>query len=373
MCNKKNKIAFVCSTYVQIMRMFQIKKEIPEFYGKADLYLVHDMFNNMEFIRRLENTNEFDNVFYFNVNEYKSIKVLHYIYGKKYRDIFKKNIYDKVISFNIEEVISQVLFNLNKSQENFEFHCVEDGPGGYEVYKPEQYKWSHIYRWLGIEKQYYNIKTWWTGCPEYMKFPNDCSVDIKKLPAIKIGDYKLLKTINYVFDYKNKNELDNIECLIMEESHFEDGLIPNNEDYIFYKKIISKYSNVHFAIKLHPRTKVNRFEGLIPVIKNNNAPWELILWNRIISKKSDLLQLSIACGTMMSDKFLYDYEGPKMLLARLFLDIIKPINGYRRVNEKTIDKYEKFKQSYKEPDKFMLPKEESEIYEMLDDYFQNTR
>ena len=112
---------------------------------------------------------------------------------------------------------------------------------------------------------------------------------------------------------------------------------------------------------------------LIPVIKNNNAPWELILWNRIISKKSDLLQLSIACGTMMSDKFLYDYEGPKMLLARLFLDIIKPINGYRRVNEKTIDKYEKFKQSYKEPDKFMLPKEESEIYEMLDDYFQNTR
>lgn len=180
MCNKKNKIAFVCSTYVQIMRMFQIKKEIPEFYGKADLYLVHDMFNNMEFIRRLENTNEFDNVFYFNVNEYKSIKVLHYIYGKKYRDIFKKNIYDKVISFNIEEVISQVLFNLNKSQENFEFHCVEDGPGGYEVYKPEQYKWSHIYRWLGIEKQYYNIKTWWTGCPEYMKFPNDCSVDIKK-------------------------------------------------------------------------------------------------------------------------------------------------------------------------------------------------
>lgn len=105
---------------------------------------------------------------------------------------------------------------------------------------------------------------------------------------------------------------------------------------IFLQKIISKYSNVHFAIKLHPRTKVNRFEGLIPVIKNNNAPWELILWNRIISKKSDLLQLSIACGTMMSDKFLYDYEGPKMLLARLFLDIIKPINGYRRVNEKLL-------------------------------------
>ena len=78
MCNKKNKIAFVCSTYVQIMRMFQIKKEIPEFYGKADLYLVHDMFNNMEFIRRLENTNEFDNVFYFNVNEYKSIKTSVY-------------------------------------------------------------------------------------------------------------------------------------------------------------------------------------------------------------------------------------------------------------------------------------------------------
>lgn len=44
---------------------------------------------------------------------------------------FKKNSYvpkegyKKVISFNIEGVIQTVLFNMNKTRKQFEYHCVE--------------------------------------------------------------------------------------------------------------------------------------------------------------------------------------------------------------------------------------------------------
>ena len=152
----------------------------------------------------------------------------------------------------------------------------------------------------------------------------------------------------------------------MEESHYTDGLLPGNEDYEIFKKIVEKYSKLKFAVKLHPRTVNNRFSDLMPVLENSTVPWELILWNRIASNQPELLQISIACGTMMSDKFMLGYEGPKMLLAKMFTERVLPINGYRRVNEETIARYEKFRSSYNTPQKFMLPENEKEIFSMLD-------
>ena len=364
--DKEKKIAYICSTYVQIMRVFQIQKELDEFKGTADLYLVHEMFNNPEFIERLKKIGRFANIYYIDTNEYKKAKILAYIYGKKYKGILQKYPYDRVVSFNIEEAIAQALYNINKKNSGFEFHCVEDGPGAYEVYKPQKYGWNHPYKWIGIEKHFFEIKTWWTGCPDFMKFPSGCQFQVKKLPPIKVNDYDLLQSLNYVFAYKQDNVLKNVDCLIMEESHYTDGLLPGNEDYEIYKKIVIKYPNLKFAIKLHPRTVHNRFNNLVSTLENSTVPWELILWNRVASNQPDLLQISIACGTMMSDKFMFGYEGPKMLLAKIFMERIIAINGYKRVNQETIERYEKFRNGYNNPKNFMLPKNEDEVFTMLD-------
>ena len=191
---KEIKIAYICSTYVQIMRVFQIQKELDEFKGKADLYLVHEMFDNLEFIERLKKTGRFENVYYIDTKEYKKAKILAYVYGKKYKSILQKYPYDKVVSFNIEEVIAQALYNINKKNKGFEFHCVEDGPGAYEVYKPPKYGWFHPYKWMRIEKPFFKIKTWWTGCPDFMTFPAECQFEINKLPPINTTDYDMLQS-----------------------------------------------------------------------------------------------------------------------------------------------------------------------------------
>ena len=120
------RIAFVCSTYVQLMRVFQLKTTTETFYGDADLYLVHEMFNNEEFIARLKSTKIFKNVYYFDVTEHKRAKLLFYIWGNKYKNVLRKYSYDKVVSFNVEEVISEALFNINKRNNGFEYHCIED-------------------------------------------------------------------------------------------------------------------------------------------------------------------------------------------------------------------------------------------------------
>lgn len=364
-------IAFVCASYIQTIRAFQIHSEMDEFREEADLFLVNKMFQDPQLLNRFRETHFFKNVYYIDTSVEKSMATLKYMYGKKYKDIFRKYSYKKVISFNIEEIIAQVLYNLNEEQTEFEFHCMEDCPSVYNVYLPPKFGWKHPYRWLRIKKPFYNIKTWWTSCPELMTFPEVCQFEVRKLPAIDVNNKKLLETINFVYDYKPDEVLDRTDCLIMEESHYTDGLMIDNQDYKMYKKIVERYPDVQFAIKLHPRTKENRFKDIIPNIQNSQMPWELITWNRIASNENELFQLSIVCGTMVSDKLLFGYEGTKMLLAKIFKGFIRTEGEYCRISNELIQNYEKFQKEFKSPKQFALPRTEEEMFEVLDEKWIN--
>ena len=48
------------------------------------------------------------------------------------------------------------------------------------------------------------------------------------------------------------------------------------------------------------------------------------------------------------------------------MERIIAINGYKRVNQETIERYEKFRNGYNNPKNFMLPKNEDEVFTMLD-------
>lgn len=364
-------IAFVCASYIQTIRAFQMHSQIDGFKQNADLFLVNKMFEDVELISRFRKTRAFNNVHYIDTSADETAATLRYMYAKKYKDILKKNSYSKVISFNEEEIIAQALYNLNKRQPNFEFHCVEDAPSAYELYLPPNFSWKHPYKWLGIDKPFYKIKEWWTSCPELMTFPKECNFEVKKLPPINVNDRKLLDIVNYIYDYKADENLNKVDCLIMEESHYTDGLMIDNKDYEIYEKIVKRYPDIKFAIKLHPRTRKNRFEGLVSSVQNMRVPWELIAWNRMVSNDTELFQLGIICGTMVSDKLLFGYEGSKMLLAKVFKGLIRAEGGYCRISDALIQKYERFQQEYKQPDKFVLPCTEEEVFRILDKKWKN--
>lgn len=365
-------IAFVCASPIQIVRAFQLKTQLDEFSSKADLFLGHQVLSDSKLRERIRDTGIFENVYYIDTAKYQRASALRHMYFSKSRGELRRNKYDKLISFNIEGVVAQSLYNLNKKNKGFEFYCVEDGPTIYNIYLPKKYKWYHPYSFLDIEQPCYHMNVWWTCCPEYMEIPKEFTNTVKKLPKINIKNEALLNKVNYVFDYKDEAVLNNADLLIMEESHYTDGLLPGNDDYKLYMSIKEKYKDKRIVIKLHPRTIENRFDGKIDVLKGSKIPWELFVWNRLYNQSKPLMQISIACSTMLSDKLMFGSEAEKIMVARFFKEKISPINGYCRVNKHIIDIYERFRELYEMPENFQLPDNERKLFEILDEKFEKT-
>ena len=201
-----------------------------------------------------------------------------------------------------------------------------------------------------------------------MIWPEEYGNNVKALKPIDINDKNYLSDINYIFDYEDSSELEDVDIIFMEESHFTDGLMKENYDYKIFEIIKEKYKDFKVVVKLHPRTIDNRFASKFTVIKKSKYPWELILLNRLNRNAKPLIQISIACGTMMSDKFMFNINGPKVILSPLFYDKVIPNNGVRRVSEKLTNQFKMVKEAYANPKDFLIAESMDEVFEMLDRY-----
>lgn len=128
--------AYVCLSYVQLIRACQLVTSFKEFNDYSDLYLGHAMFNDEKIIKRIKDTKIFRNVIYIDVGKYKKPYIISAYIDFKKNSYVPKEGYKKVISFNIEGVIQTVLFNMNKTRKQFEYHCVEDCPSIYDINVP---------------------------------------------------------------------------------------------------------------------------------------------------------------------------------------------------------------------------------------------
>ena len=357
-------IAFTCASYIHLIRAFQMHTRMSEFKDNADLYLTHPMFNNSDLVERIKNTNCFRKVFYVDACENGHFKL--YRTKKKFDDtIGKVDFYNKLVSFNIENVAACFIYNQSCSNDGFEFHCCEDAPTIYKTYIPKKEGITNPFTLMGLKKECFHIDAWWTSIPELMKIPSAFTNKVYKLPPIDINDFDLLKQLNYIFGYKKIAELNSADILIMEESHYTDGLLPGNDDFEIFKAIKEHYIDKKIFIKLHPRTKINRFKNHIDVLPASEFPWELIVWNRILSSPKPLLQIGICCGTLVSDKTLFDYEGPKIALMRMFENKLISINS-SRVDNELIKSHELFKNSLRNPSNFCMPNNLKEAMDELD-------
>ncbi|MBR1854633.1 MAG: hypothetical protein IJ794_16065 [Lachnospiraceae bacterium] len=361
-------IAFSCASYIQLIRAFQMHMRMDLFMEEADLYLVHKMFDNPALLNNIESTRVFRNVYYFDVETEGRMKLL------KDWNSFKKKFnnldYNKLISFNVENVVSCFIYNHNKNHDRFEYHCAEDTPSIYKLYIPKNKKHIDPYKVLGLDRECFHIKTWWSGVPDLMNIPHMFTKDIRKLPTIDVNDKELLQTINNAFGYTGNMYMEDTDVLFMEESHYTDGILPSNMDCVLFTSIRERYPHLKMQIKLHPRTKDNRFEGVIDELDVSKLPWELIAWNRIKETEKPLVQVGIACGTLLSDKVLFDYEGPKIALIKMFKKAIQPKDGIYRVDDWLVDSYVKFRNDFKKPENFYMPELEEDIYSAMDKIFQ---
>lgn len=344
-------IAFSCSTPIHVMRAVQFHTCIMQFRELADIY-INDCFLGAESVaKRLVETNLFENVILLNNNDLERKSLAHYIYGLgKGNKIFKQNKYRRILSFSINSDQSNILYNINRKVKNFEFYILEDAPMLYDIPIYADYGKHSIKRLLGMKRACFNADYWWFSEPSMMQIP-ELYGDVKKgkMPKIPLDNKELVNILNYIFDYKDDVSLDSADVLIMDESYYQDGVMIGNEDIRLFRVLKDNYPSLKFIVKMHPRTVDNRYDGFL-CMENQHIPWELFVLNRVVEGKKPITQVSIACSTMISDKFLFDVENPKIFLAPLFCDRLWEIDGEirrNRVSKELISRINTIQSSYR--------------------------
>ena len=362
-------IAFVCDQSVQVMRAIQIHLYMEEFKGDADIYIGSSFYDSKNIAKRLQEENIFRRVIWIDKNKVIPEKagVIKLMYGKsELSGILRQNKYSVVVSFNLDNTLATVLYNLNKRNAGFSCQYVEDGPGLYNIHDPERYGKTHPYYYLGIDKPFFHTDKWWFSEPDLMEVPSKKGCK-GRLPYFQVGDDNFTNIINRIYKYKYDVDLEKADVLIMEESFYTDGKITElMNDFEIYLTIKKAFPKANFLVKLHPRTKVNRFASDFKIMEDQSIPWEVYVLNLARAGREIPIQIGIRCNTLQSDKLGFGIEGKKISLARMFLNKIKSNSrGDNDVDEAMLGKLYDIKKRYRNIDNFQIVQDKKELLNIL--------
>lgn len=188
---------------------------------------------------------------------------------------------------------------------------------------------------------------------------NPSFVDTKKI-TWKVGSLPTINRHSEMDLYKRiylKNidlkEFD-VSVIFFEESFFQDGKEMNDLEIVL--RIAEIVGKDNLLVKLHPRTRINRFEKYgIRTNKTTGIPWECIQY---CTRYDDQLLISICSGSLLYPGVLYgDFRNTALL--------------YNCVPEKNIQNFLEYKKyitnycsTYKE-NKLFVPKSMEQMCEKL--------
>lgn len=312
---------FVCCTPYQIMIATLLKFQTNQ--DNADI-IITDTFGNYEKIaKRLENTGCFDKVLIAHIKKYvvvktgkeKLNKIDYIIRFKKHlqRIVPNPSLYSDVF-FNCEDIFLFNLVSWIKSRNaNSKVYRYEEGYSTYSLAKSSSNKSIKIVNARNCILAH-NVKMEWDGLflfePDLYEFSNP----IKKMQI----DRSVIKNQKYVDIIKNVFSTEEIstkykkEVIIFEESFFSDGF--EIDDFEVYSRIISEIGCEHFSIKMHPRSKKNRFENMnVDVHLPEGVPWEAIL---LTGSFSNCVFLALASGSVINSRLLTGDSTRSFLLYK---------------------------------------------------------
>lgn len=108
--------------------------------------------------------------------------------------------------------------------------------------------------------------------------------------------------------YKDLNE----RWIIFEESFYQDSNY--NFDLELYKKVISLLGKHDVVVKMHPRSKIDRFsEQGIHTIRSDGIPWEAVLISDKIKNKK---YIALASGSIINARLLLGGNDESYLLYK---------------------------------------------------------
>lgn len=354
---------FLCKTPIQVLRAIQLSYyEIDNF--KKSSICVFDTFGiAREVSNRLRQTNIFENVYFLKNNDFKKGKLnyLRSYYAKnELKNIIGELNVSSITIFNIDTYDNFAVYN--RLKRNIKVYYIEDAPMIYSFKHPSK-KRVLFYRCLGFKFPIFYVNNWYFSEPKFMDKINDSPAT--KLPAIDRKDKDFVSLINFVYDYSEDQKLNQADIVVMEESLYTDGVMKNNADYKLYKEIQERYSNTNISVKLHPRTKINRFDNNFNVLEKSSIPWEVYMLN---NSMNDKIFISMACSTMISPKLLFSEENRSVLLYKILsIDAVRE-NGELYFDRDWEECLEKIPTMFSDKEKILVPSNSEELFNTLDSW-----
>lgn len=364
----------VCVTVYQLFNAINFRKSLFYSDDKVDIILI-DKTNFSDIVNNLNECNLFDNVYYVKSDKfYKDLftkyfnnnKILKQIflssridllnYNKIIKHYFKdtnfNGIYDEIYIANymrITNILYNYLLDRNKNLKVFEY---EDGLGSYVVTR-EKFKFLKDNLYVKL----LNILGTKTLLPKlisglYLYKPelyckNDDLVKLD-IPKFNKNDFQNITLVNEIFDYKESDFFDR-KYILFEQPFKEDWVIAN--DYELFEKIINQLGEENIIIKIHPRSKENRFSKFKNVkIYDGITPWEIMCMNEKLTGK---VLITVSSSAIFTPILLYKENCCAISLCKILEsnhldDYSKNIEEYFSKIEKTYGKNCLFPESLEE-------------------------
>ncbi|MGM0302315.1 hypothetical protein IGI66_001933 [Enterococcus sp. AZ048] len=313
-------IAFIAWTPLQIINIVNIKKNF--FPEKPSNLFIYSEFQDAENI--YENLNKediFTNIFLVDFTQMgsKMFKVINLLLGIDKFNLINCQYSDFFISGN--NYYAKIIYeHMKRDNSDIKLHYVEDGLAAYvsdKVFNNEQLT-RKVYRKFkrnsllnAIFSDYYVYE------PELSCFNSN----LVKIPKIdqQDGFVELLKRI---FSYTSKYELED-KLIYIDQPLKSDGY---GMDEVEILNHISKLtSEKEIVVKLHPRSKSSKYQGMYPIIKAD-VPFELCMLSEDLNNSITISPLSTVS---FSTSIMLEKKIPTMVLSEYLLT--QPV----KLNEKS--------------------------------------
>lgn len=359
--NRKN-VLIVATTVYHVIVAIQMSRTILR-SSNIDIILGDETPNMETIIDRLKKTEVFDNVYFVKMNEYNKQYGKYEGYTptqyalKKYIDIHKMFSIKKNYDILLVPFFHHFHMNLYSYLKRFinikiRVYLYDEGLAIYsgigDIYKSlhEEYSKNKVYNKLHYGKMLNEIRGIITFNPNLMQWGKNYRQI--KIPSLDKNNSSLKKLFNFIFDYNGEyKNIGKKKVIFFEEAKSSDGIVINDINVV--NRIAQVIGKENILIKLHPRSKIDRFSRIGYETNNNTLiPWEVLYMNHNFD---NTLFISTASSSIVHPVILF---GEKMKAIFVFKLLYAVLPAELQSNQRFIENIiaNKYKECFFIPNSF---------------------
>ena len=160
---------------------------------------------------------------------------------------------------------------------------------------------------------YHHLAAYYLFLPELLVW--DCPCPVRQIPPVSDTLAELRRILNILFDYASLEETYGEKVIFFEESYYADGV--EVDDLSIVDRLAEQYGTEQIMVKLHPRSRENRFAAKGYRTNLNSAiPWEVIALNIPLSDKV----LATISSTALLSSYLLSGGAARLLFCYSRID-----------------------------------------------------